>query len=76
MENVQNQFLRTVTKLKKSTPIYMIYAELGITPIDIHTKSRILGFWISVLNSEYTKLSKLMYKLCSKNQSKESNLNG
>ena len=48
IENVQNQFLRTITKLRKSTPIYMIYAELGITPVDIHIKSCMIGFWISI----------------------------
>ena len=63
IENVQNQFLRTITHLRKSTPIYMIYAELGITPVEIHIKSRMIGFWISLLNSEHTKLSKIMYKI-------------
>ena len=41
----------------------MIYAELGITPVDIHIKSGMIGFWISVLNSKDTKLSKIMYKI-------------
>ena len=63
IENVQNQFLRSITKLRKSTPIYMVYAELGITPIDVHVKSRMIGFWISVLNKENTRLSKLMYNI-------------
>ena len=60
---IENQFLRTITQLRKSTPIDMIYAELGITPVEIHIKSRMIGFWISVLNSENTKLSKIMYKI-------------
>ena len=34
IENVQNQFLRTITKLRKSTPIYMLYGELDITPVE------------------------------------------
>ena len=60
IENVQNQFLRT--HLRKSTTIYMIYAELGITLVEIHIKSRVIGFWISLLNSEHTKLPIIMYK--------------
>ena len=56
IENVQNQFLRSITNLKKSTPIYMLYAELGITPIDIHIKSRMIGFWLKLVNSEDAKL--------------------
>ena len=63
IENVQNQFLRSITNLKKSTPIYMLYAELGITPIDIYIKSRIIGFWLKLVNSEDTKLCKTMYNL-------------
>ena len=61
LENVQNQFLRSITKLKKSTPIYMIYAELGITPVSIHMKSRMTGLWLKIVNSEDSKLSKIMY---------------
>ena len=63
IENVQNQFLRSITNLKKSTPIYMLYAELGITPINVHIKSRMIGFWLKLVNSEDIKLSKTMYNL-------------
>ena len=69
IENVQNQFLRTITKLRKSTPIYMIYAELGITPVDVHIKSRMVGFWIVKIHN----FLKLCTKLCLKNQCKEAN---
>ena len=41
----------------------MLYAELGIKPIEIHIKSRMIGFWIATLNSENSKLSKLMYNI-------------
>ena len=57
IENVQNQFLRTITKLRKSTPIYMLYGELGITPVEVHIKSCMVGFWISLVNRENTKFS-------------------
>lgn len=39
IENVYNQFLRSITKLRTRTSIYMRYAELGIKPIEIHIKS-------------------------------------
>ena len=29
MEKLQNEFLRYITNLKKSTPLYMLHAELG-----------------------------------------------
>ena len=48
----------------------MIYTELDVAPVEIHIESCMIGFWISLLNSENTKLSKLMYKI----MLKESNL--
>ena len=41
----------------------MSYAELGITPIRIHIKSRMIGLWLKILNSEDSKLSKIMYNI-------------
>ena len=70
IENVQNQVFQNITHVRKSTPLYMIYAELGVAPVEILIKSYMIGFWISLLNSENTKLSKLMYKI----MLKESNL--
>ena len=62
MENVQNQFLRSITNLK-STPIHMLYAELGIAPINDHIKSRMIWFWLKLVNSEDTKPLKTMYNI-------------
>ena len=70
IENVQNQLFRNITHVRKSTPLYMIYAELGVAPVEIHIKSHMIGFWISLINSKNIKLSKLMYKI----MLKESNL--
>ena len=58
IEIVHNQFLRNITRLRKSTPIYMIYAELGRTPLDIQIKSRMIGFWISLINGNGNKYAK------------------
>ena len=52
--------------MRKSTPPYVIYAELGVAPAEIHIKTCM----ISVINSENTKFSKLVYKI----MLKESNL--
>ena len=52
IDTVHNQFLRNIAKLLKSTPIYMLYAELGRNPIDIQIKSRMIGYWISLVNNE------------------------
>ncbi|MEW8546068.1 MAG: reverse transcriptase family protein [Candidatus Thiodiazotropha sp.] len=63
IEIVHNQFLRNITKLRKSTPIYMIYAELGRMPIDIIIKSRMIGFWISLVNGNGSKYAKKLYNI-------------
>lgn len=61
---VQNQFLRNITKLRKSTPIYMLYAELGRKSLDIHVKSRMIGYWISLVNNDnVNKLSRKIYDI-------------
>ena len=42
----------------------MLYAELGRKPIDIHIKSRMIGYWISLVNSENTnKFSRKIYDI-------------
>ena len=58
IENVHNQFLRKITNLRKSTPIYMLHAELGRHPIDITIKSRMVGYWLSIINGDDAKISK------------------
>lgn len=63
IENVYNQFLRSITGLRKSTPIYMLHAEMGRHPIDILIKSRTIGFWISLINSNDGKISKTLYNI-------------
>ena len=63
IENLQNEFLRYITNLKKSTPIYMLQAELGRNPIDITIKTRLIGFWINILNGKESKLSKSLYNI-------------
>ena len=60
IENIHNQFLRTITGLRKSTPIYMLQAELGRYPTDICIKSRMIGFWVSIINSPGNKISKIL----------------
>ena len=44
IEKVQNDFLRRITLARKSTPMYMVYGELGRYPVEISIKSRVIGF--------------------------------
>ena len=65
IENVHNQFLRNITNLRRSTPIYMLHAELGRYPIELFIKSRMIGFWISIVNCDNTKITKILYNMLS-----------
>ena len=62
IEHLHNEFLRRITNLRRSTPIYMLYAELWRTPVEIYIKSQLIGFWLSLVNGKETKLSKILYK--------------
>ena len=63
IEKLQNEFLRHITNSKKSTPVYMLYAELGRKPINISIKNRMIGYWLNIINSKDCKLSKLLYNV-------------
>lgn len=45
LEAIHTQFLRSILHVRKSTPLYMIYAELGRYPIKLHVKGRMVNFW-------------------------------
>ena len=72
IENLHNDFLRQIINLKKSTPIYVLHAELGQHPIQINIKSRMIGFWLSIVNGKESKLSKLLYSIMLKEHEKGS----
>ena len=40
IENLRNVFLGQIINLRKSTPVYMLHAELGRHPIQINIKAR------------------------------------
>ena len=44
----------------------MLHAALGRHPIQI--KSRMIGFWLSIVNGKESKLSKLLYTIMLKEQ--------
>ena len=57
IERVQTEFLRKITRSRKSTPKYMLFAELGRHPIQIDVKVRMINYWSSILNGKQTKLA-------------------
>ena len=57
IENLHNDFLRQIISLRKTTPRYMLHAELGRHPIQINIKSRMIGFWLSIVNGKESKFN-------------------
>jgi hypothetical protein len=37
-------------KVKKCTPNYIIYGELGRVPMSVHINARMIGFWARIVN--------------------------
>ncbi|MCG8034996.1 MAG: hypothetical protein JAZ03_22865 [Candidatus Thiodiazotropha taylori] len=62
IENIHNEFLRKITKVRGSTPMYMLYAELGRYPVEIIIKSRMIGFWNRLITGKQSKLSFILYQ--------------
>lgn len=65
IERVQLKFIKHILNLKRSTPTFMIYGELGITPIIVDIKARVISFWSKLVSmqNQPTRLSYQMYLL-------------
>ena len=61
MERIHTEFLRKITKLRKSTPRYMLYAELGRHPIEVNIKTRTINYWSLIFNGKISKISHQIY---------------
>ena len=62
LETFHNDFLRKISNLRNSTPIYTLHGKLGRFPISINIKMRMLGFWISMITGKAEKFSRILYK--------------
>ena len=49
LEAIENQFLLSLTHLRKSTSLYMVLDEVGRLPLEITVKSRMVDFWSKIL---------------------------
>lgn len=72
IERVHSEFLRKITKARKSTPLYMLYAELGRYPIQITIDTRIIQFWNKLVTGKVSKLSHILYQVSRTNLGRSS----
>ena len=49
IERIHLKFLNYILKLTKSTPSHMIYGELGILPITLEIRHRVLTYWCKII---------------------------
>ena len=69
IEKLQLRFCKILLSVKKSTPNVMIYGELGMFPLQLTIKTRMISFWIKLLHGNHLKLSRLLYNLIDKDNS-------
>ena len=63
IERVHMKFCKLLLRVKKSTPDYMIYGELGRYPLNINIKLRIINFWSKLIHGKQEKLHVLLYTI-------------
>ena len=63
LEKLRLKFCKYVLHVNASTPTCMVYGELGIFPVDIYAKLRMIKFWTSLLMDDTNKYSARMYKV-------------
>ena len=52
IEKIHMDFCKRILKVRKCTPNYMIYSELGRFPLILTRKFRIIKYWIKLLNCD------------------------
>ena len=63
IERVQLKFYKQILHLKKSTPSFMVYGELGAYPLFIDIQSRMVSFWCKLNDSGKNDIATTFYKL-------------
>ena len=62
IEKVHLKFCKLLLNLKKSTPNFMIYGELGIYPMSVYIQLRMVNFWSKIVNGDDNKIAKIIYR--------------
>ena len=55
LEKMHLDFLKSILKMKSSTPLIMIYGEFGRFPLEIQVKTRMIKFWAKILTGKTPK---------------------
>ena len=61
IERIHLKFLKLIFKLKRSTPSFMLYGELGLTPITTDIQARMVAYWSKLLENKNFKITSTLY---------------
>ena len=61
LEKIHLDFLKSILRMKSSTPMIMVYGEFGRFPLEIQIKTRMIKFWAKILTDKNTKISHKIY---------------
>ena len=61
LECLHLKFLKYILNVKKSTPNFMIYGELGRFNLEIEIKCRMIAFWAKIMSDDNDKYSRQLY---------------
>ena len=57
------KFLKSILRLKASTPSCMVYGETGRYPIDVFVNARMVNFWSKVISGKSDRISTTLYNI-------------
>ena len=65
LEQTHLKFCKRILKIRRTTPNFIVYGELGRFPLEIRVKQRMISYWCKLVNGSKlsSSLYRLMYKL-------------
>lgn len=62
IEQFRLKYLKNITKVRQSTPNYMVYGETGTFPLSVKIKIRMIKFWKRLVTGKTDKISFQIYR--------------
>ena len=69
IEVLYRKFLKCLLHVNSNTPNVMVYGETSTHPIEIHVVTRMITFYMRILNGKQNKLSTIMFTLLKRKMS-------
>ena len=63
LETFYIQFVKKILHLRPSTPICMVYGEVGKLPLHVTIDTHMINYWIRFLNKDITSYASIIYTI-------------